>query len=216
VQGRIRSDYGDRATLMKTLQAEGITYEQYRERMREQVIVSVMKQKNVAAPVIVSPHKVEAYYQEHQDDYKVEDQVKLRMIVLTNAPDGGGPDTEKMVEEIRMKIKEGASFDDMAKVYSQGSERNHGGDWGWVERSVLRPELANAAFSLKPRELSDVVKIPNACCLMLVEDTRPSHSKPLSEVRKIIEQTLQFEERSRLEKEWIERLKKKTFVRIYP
>ena len=37
----------------------------------------------------------------------------------------------------------------MAGVYSQGAQRSQGGDWGWVERSVLRKELAETAFSLK-------------------------------------------------------------------
>jgi parvulin-like peptidyl-prolyl isomerase len=117
--------------------------------------------------------------------------------------------------EILSKIKEGAAFADMAAVYSQGSQRNQGGDWGWVEKSVLRKELAETAFSLKPGEISSVIETPEACYLMLVEEKRAAHVKALGDVRDEIEKTMLAQERARLQKQWIERLKKKTFVRYF-
>jgi peptidyl-prolyl cis-trans isomerase SurA len=216
VRDQIRQKYyGDRVTMTKTLQAEGITYEQLRTRLREQVIVAAMRQKNVSSELIISPHKVEAYYLAHRDDYKVEDTVKLRMIVLNKPADTNAPQADKLAEEILLKVKEGTPFGEMAKVYSQGSEKNREGDWGWVEKSVLRKELADAAFSLKPGEHSCVIDTPDTCYLMLVEDKRPAHSKSLGEVRDIIEKNLLLEERDRLEKQWVERLKKKTFIKYY-
>ena len=97
----------------------------------------------------------------------------------------------------------------------QGSQREQGGDWGWVERSVLRKELADVAFSLKPGQMSDIIETPQACYLMLVEQKRPAHVRPLSEVRDDIEATLRTQEQSRLEKQWIGGLKKKTFIRYF-
>jgi len=86
-----------------------------------------------------------------------------------------------------------------------------------VERKVLRKELAEVAFSLKVGEHSGVIEThdPSACYLMYVEDKRPAHYKSLGEVRDEIEQNLKLEEKSRLEKQWIAKLRKKTFVRYY-
>ena len=103
----------------------------------------------------------------------------------------------------------------MASVYSQGSQRSQGGDWGWVERSVLRKELADTAFALKPGQVSDVIETPEACYLMLVEQTRPAHVKPLSDVRDEIEVTLRTQAQKHLEQQWIAQLKKKTFIRLF-
>jgi hypothetical protein len=47
---------------------------------------------------------------------------------------------------------------------------------------------------------------------MLVEEKQPGHYKTLGEVRDEIEKNLQIEEKARLEKQWIAKLKKKTFV----
>jgi parvulin-like peptidyl-prolyl isomerase len=215
VQDRIRERFGDRITLMKTLQAQGETFETFRREVREQYIVSALRAKNISPEkIFISPYKVESYYLAHQDDFKVEDEIKLRMIVL-NKTSSDDTNTASLAGEILAKIKEGATFQEMASVYSQGSQRSQGGDWGWVERSVLRKELADVAFTLKAGQVSDVIQTPEACYLMLVEQTRPAHVKPLGEVRDDVEATLLTQEQKQLEQKWIEQLKKKAFVRLF-
>ncbi len=80
---------------------------------------------------------------------------------------------------------------------------------------MLRKELAETAFTLPVGKLSDVIETPDACYLMLVEDKRAEHFKPLSEVREEIERTMLTQERTRLEQQWIDKLRKKTFVRYF-
>ncbi len=214
VQDRIRDRYGDRITLMKSLQAQGMTYEQFRKDIRDQYIISALRAKNVSQEVVISPYKIENYYLAHQDDFKVGNQVKLRMIVL-NKSSSDDLSAHRMAEEILTQIKQGASFAQMASVYSQGSQQSQGGDWGWIDRSVLREQLADIAFSLKPGQMSGIIDTPQACYLMLVEQKRPAHVKPLGEVRDDIEATLRAQEQSRLEKQWIAELKQKTFIRYF-
>ena len=215
VQHRIRDRFGDHSTLTKSLQAEHITYETFREQVREEIIIEAMRQKFVSEGVIISPLKIQAYYNAHQDDYKVEDEIHLRMIVLDSTAAPTPEARKRMAQEIIGKIDEGASFSEMAAIYSTGSQRNQGGDWGWVERSVLRKELADAAFSLTPGKHSGVIETTDAAYVMLVEDTHPAHTRPLSEVRSDIENNLQAEQRAKVQKDWIDGLKKKTFVRYF-
>jgi parvulin-like peptidyl-prolyl isomerase len=214
VADRIHEQFGDRITLMKTLQAQGITYEQFSKSVRDQYIESALRAKNVSQAIIISPYKIETYYLAHQDDFKVQDEIKLRMIVV-NKTSGDDTNAMNLAREIRTKINEGAAFAEMASVYSQGSQQHQGGDWGWVERSVLRKELADVAFSLKTGQVSDVIETADACYLMLVEQVRPAHVQPLGEIRAGIEKTLRTQERARLEKEWIDGLKKKNFIRYF-
>jgi peptidyl-prolyl cis-trans isomerase SurA len=214
VQDRIRERFGDRITFIKTIQAQGMTVEQFRKDVRDQYIVSALRQKNVSQEIVISPYKVETYYQTHKDDFKMEDEIKLRMIVLNKtSPDD--TNTVQRANEILAEIKGGASFQEMASVYSEGSQKSQGGDWGWVERSVLRKDLADAAFSLKPGQVSGVIDTAQSVYLMLVEQTKPAHAKPLDEVRDEIEKTLRTQEQARLEKQWIDGLKKKTFIRYF-
>jgi peptidyl-prolyl cis-trans isomerase SurA len=264
VQERIQEKYGgNRITLTKTLQAQGVSHERFRQEMREQFIVEALRQKNISSEIIISPHKVEKYYQAHRDEFKVEDEVKLRILVLTKPTNPEAPNPQKLVEEILTKLKEGASFSEMA-VYSQDARSSQEGKW--YERDQLTKGLADVAFGLEAGQFSgvlsrsagddywickyegglpttakhygvdsdtkkehlieelslvndlsaaDKVPVPREFFIMLVEDKRTAHFKPLGDVREQIERSLLLEERNRIEKQWIERLKKKTFVRYF-
>ena len=101
------------------------------------------------------------------------------MIVL-NKTSADDTNTLELAREILAKIKDGATFAEMASVYSQGSQQHQGGDWGWVERSVLRKELADVAFALKPGQVSDVIDTPDAGLSHARRgQTGPRTSKPL-------------------------------------
>ncbi len=214
VQDRIREQFGDRVTLMKTLQARGMTFEQFRQQVRDQYVTTALRRQNIQREIIVSPTKVQNYYQSHLNNFKMEDQVKLRMIVLNKtSPDDQNPG--KFAREIQSKLKDGATFTEMASIYSQGSQQHQGGDWGWVEKSVLRKELADVAFSLSPGQVSNAIDTPDAVYLMLVEDKKPAQSKPLADVRTEIEKTLIAQQQAQLQKQWIDGLKKKTFIRYF-
>lgn len=214
VQQRIHDDYRDRVTLTKTLRAEGITYEAFKRNIRENIVIGALRDKHINQALIISPQKIEAYYQTNQAQFQVEDQVHLRMIVLNKAKDDPTAATA-LSKEILKKLDEGASFAEMAGVYSEGSQKGQQGDWGWVDRSVLRKDLVETAFSLKPGQHSGVIDTPEACYIMLVEEVRGSHLKPMAEVRAQIEKTLMAQEQARLQKQWIERLKKKAYIRYY-
>lgn len=256
---------GNRTTFIQTLQAEGITLERHRQTIRDRIILGWLRQKNISSELIVSPHRVEVYYLAHREEFKVQDEVKLRMIVLKCPGESEVARTEKLVEDILTAIKEGATFAEMATIHSEGSQRSQGGDLGWWEPSRLNKGLADTAESLQAGQISGVMSRsigddywvcqysnnvpilgrhyqadsvlkkeilveerqfetasaatnlppPIEFYLMLVEDKRPTRFKTLTEVREQIEKDLLAQERTRLEKAWIEKLKKKTFVRVF-
>jgi len=215
VQGRINDDIrrvGDRLTLVKSLQAQGITFEAYRNKIREREILRQMWIQKVPMEPIISPAKIETYYAQHRDQFKMEDQVKLKMIVLTNAP---GLSTKEMAKEIISKLDEKVPFDELARIYSQDSKASEGGERGWLERKVLREDLAKVAFGLNPGEHSQPIETPEATSILLVEDKKVSYTKTLSEVRDEIEGILRGEETKRLHKQWVDQLKAKSFVRYF-
>ena len=79
----ISSDYGgNRAAFVKTLEAENLTLSQYRDQVRERVIIQAMRGHKTQQAIVVSPHKMEKYYSENLDQYKVGEQIKLRMIFI--------------------------------------------------------------------------------------------------------------------------------------
>lgn len=215
VQDRIRERYGDRVKLIKTLEAQNTTYEQFRTDIRDQFIVEQMRLKNVSSAVIISPFKIETYYKEHPEDFKLPDQIRLRMIELRKR-DGGDPEAvRRLAREILGKLEAGAKFAEMASVYSEGSQRRDGGDLGWVNKSALRKEFVDATNTLKAGQRTGVIETPDACFLLYVEELKSAQLRPLVEVRDEIEKTLLAQEQTRLQKKYVERLKSKAFVRYF-
>jgi peptidyl-prolyl cis-trans isomerase SurA len=222
IDDRIREEIqqrfgGDRARFIKTLYAEGMTYETYRREEREKFIIGYMKHQNGSDmfKILISPLKIQQYYEAHQDTYKVGDQVKLRMIVIDQRSDQPPGTAKRLADEVLAKIKAGASFEQMARVNSSGMQRAEGGARGWVDRNEFRPELDRVAFSLHAGERSEVIELPEACYILEVEDAHPAHVRSLTEVRDEVERVLKDQESLRLYKRWINRLEKKTFIRYY-
>jgi peptidyl-prolyl cis-trans isomerase SurA len=212
VADEIHERYGDRITCIRSLQAQGETFEKFREDVRERYIISELRFKNLSdEKVIISPYRIENYYMLHQDDFKVGDQVKLRMIVLakSSADDKGA---RKMADEISSELQKGASFEQLASVYSQDTHQQ-GTDW--IEQSVLRPELAEAVGTLKPGQTSGVIETADNCYILRLEDKRAEHVKPLNDVRGAIETTLRTQQQKEIQQRWIESLKKKAFIRFF-
>lgn len=217
IQSQIDKDmkrYGDRLTLTKTLQAQGITFETYRKRIRERTILELMWQQKVPRDPLVSPAKIEDYYVRNRDNFKLEDQVKLRMILLTNNPQNAAYSPKKLGEELLRKLDDNVSFGELASVYSQDSFAAAGGDRGWLQKTQMRADLAEVAFSLEPGE-HRLIETPGGIEIIQVEDKKVSYLQTLSEVRDQIEAALKAEESKRRKQQWIDQLKKKSFVRYF-
>jgi peptidyl-prolyl cis-trans isomerase SurA len=212
VADRIKEQFGDRITCIRTLQAQGMTFEKFRQQVRDQTIIDQLRmQKRTENKIIISPYKIETYYKLHQDDFKVGDQVQLQMIVINKiSPDDTA--ARQKAGEILADLKKGSSFQQLASLYSQDPEQK-GSDW--IETSVLRKELADAVDTLKPGETSGIIETPDECYILQLNGKRGARVKPLNDVRSNIETTLRTQAQKEQERRWIDTLKKKAFIRYF-
>ena len=202
---------GDRLAFIRTLQAQGYTLQRFRKVETDKMIVQAMRQRAVKTDPILSPSKVEKFYQEHNADYSTPEQVKLRMIVLHK----DSPDAKKVAEEIRAKVKSGSDFAKMAQMYSEDASKETGGDWGWVDRATLNATLSAPAFALKPGQVSKVLEMGNNYYLLSVEARKQAETKPLASVRDEAEKKVLQAERQAAQERWIKYLRDKAYIRIF-
>jgi parvulin-like peptidyl-prolyl isomerase len=217
VDTTIRESFGgDRNTFIKTLQAQNYTLSKFRDLERDKIIVQAWRAKNVKSNLFVPPNKITEYYAQHKKEFSSKEEVKLRMIMIPGQGNSGNSAAQKaMVEEIRAKIITGADFDRMAQMYSQDATRDLGGDWGWIDRKTLSEPLSNAAFGLKPGEVSQVVEVGGNYYLLKVEGRHDAVVRSLKEVRADIEKKLQQEEAQRLQEHWLAGLRAKAYIKTF-
>jgi peptidyl-prolyl cis-trans isomerase D len=155
-----------------------------------------LDRNKVLSGIQVSDQDLKAYYTQHQDEFRVPEQVKVSHILIKTPP--AGPDgkvddkavaeAQKKAQDVLNQLKAGAKFDDLAKKYSDdpGSAKQ-GGELGWIGRGRTVPDFEKAAFSLPKGQTSDLVKSSYGFHIIHVEDKQDAHVKSLDEVRAQIE-----------------------------
>jgi len=129
---------------------------------------------------------VAAYYNAHLAQYKVEDQVKARHILI-GVPDGADAKTDAAAkataEEVLKKIKAGGDFAALAKQYSTDpGSKDTGGELGYFGKGKMVPAFEQAAFALQPGQVSGLVKTSFGYHIIQVEERQTAHTKTLAEV----------------------------------
>lgn len=213
----IRDEFGgDRATFIKTLQAQNYSLSEFKKLEKEKIIVAAMRGKNVKPVTTISPTKVNEYYQKHKAEFTAKEQVKLRLIMIpTRAAEGNSAAQKAIAEEILGKLADGAPFDRMAQMYSEDATRDSGGDWGWIERKTLAPQLEKVAFALPAGRVSHVIELGPNYYILKVEEKRGGQTPSLAKLRPEIEKKLMQEEQQRQQEIWLAGLREKAYIRKF-
>ncbi len=215
IQTITREEFGgDRAAFTRTLAAQGYSLEKFKQMETDKMIVQAMRGQMAKADTSVPAEKLQQYYQSHREEFTSEEQIKLRMISIKK----GGNNSEgrrKMIEEIREKILGGAEFQDLARMYSEDTTQENGGDWGWINRRTLNESLSKIAFALKPGVCSQIIDLGNSYFLLFVEAKKAPETKPFSVVRDDIEKKLLQEQRQTVQSAWTAKLRKKAYIKMF-
>jgi len=205
----------DRSKFLAYLRARGTTLREYRREVEEDIIYGYMKQQQRKSQSIVSPVRIETFYNENKDRFYQEDSVHLRLIQLNRS--SGESDLQLYTRgmEVINRFEAGEKFEDLASEYSKDSRRNKGGDWGWQKRSDLRKEFSEPLFDLKQGEVSRPVITPEGCFVLFAEDRKYAGIQPIDDVRDDIERILIQQMGRQSEERWLERLRRNGYVKHY-
>jgi len=161
----------------------------------------------VEAQTRVTREELQSYYDQHRDEYRGPEQVKISHILIKTplpGPDGkvdpkGVEEAQKKAEDVLRQLKSGAKFEELAKKYSQDAESaKNGGSLGWIQRGRF-PSAAvdKAAFSLPKGAASDVINAGYGFDIIRVDDKQEAHVKTLDEVKDQIEPVLKQQKAAR-------------------
>lgn len=206
----------DHVELLQALTAQQITFEEWRDQLRDQLIVSILRRQEVLDRIAISPTDIERRYQERAEEFQIPEKVKLRMISLNRGETEQEHETKRrQARELRERLVFGENFAALARQYGEGSRAGRGGDWGWIAPNDLRPELAAVARQLDPGRISDVIETEDQYYLLLVEARRAASVKPIEEVSAMLRDELWREAYERMNDAWMENLRQRHFVKTF-
>jgi peptidyl-prolyl cis-trans isomerase D len=150
----------------------------------------VVDEAKIAQSISVPEAQLRAMYEAQKDRFRTPERVKVRHILLktTDKPKEDVSKIEAKAEDILKQLKAGANFADLAKKYSDdpGSAAK-GGDLGWIARGQTVKNFENVAFSLKPNQLSNVIKTEYGFHIIQVLEKEDAHLKSFEEVKPQLE-----------------------------
>jgi peptidyl-prolyl cis-trans isomerase SurA len=213
----IRENFGgDRNTFIKTLEAQNYTLGEFKQKEMEKMIVGAMRSHNVKSNTIISPTKVEEYYRKHRDEFTSKEQIKLEMIMISGQQDtANAPAQKALAEEVLGKLASGGDFADIARLYSEDSTKDNGGDWGWIEHNTLAAPLEKFAFNMPVGRISNIIDYAGNYYILKVEDKHGGTTKSLAEARSDIEKRLLQEEAQGIQERWIASLRAKAYIKTF-
>ncbi|MBI4388820.1 MAG: peptidylprolyl isomerase [Nitrospinae bacterium] len=199
------------------LEREHATLEQYKNRIRDQILMSKVVSFELRNRIVLSEKEIKEYYLSHQKDFSVNDTVRARHILFIFDPAMSEAQKRaklKLAEQALAEIKGGGDFAQAAKKYSEDVSASSGGDLGLLERGKLAPAFEQAAFKLQPGEVSDIVKTSYGLHIIKIEEFVPGKVKPYSEVKAEIDRILFSQKREKEYKAWMDELRKTAFIEI--
>jgi len=179
--------------LVTALRREGMDIDQYRAKIRVELEKGILISRQVEKKVNIFPDDVERYYNANKIKYMTKERAHLLHILIRILNDAT-PEQVKAAfskaQEVHKRALQGEDFSKLAREYSDGAGASEGGDIGWVDRSSLLKEIADAAFKLTPGGVSQPVRTSLGVHLIKVVEIQHAKLTPLSEVEKDIKDYL--------------------------
>jgi len=154
-------------SMEEILKAKGETVESFRERTRKNLILKKMKQALASEnKITITDDEIKKFYDSNPDLFMKPSRVHLQQIFRQPKPNAKTADekawqeTQKEVEKALARIKAGESFEAVARSVSEAPDHQKGGDMGWIPTEALPPFLKQVLPTMKPGDLSPVLKSP--------------------------------------------------------
>ncbi len=156
--------FADAAAFDLALTNAGLTRDALSQRLRRQMAIQELVESKVVSGIEVADARADEFYKANPELFVQPEQVQARHILIrteATADAAAKAEARKQIDGIRQKIVDGGDFAELAKARSQdpGSKEN-GGDLGFFARGQMVKPFEEAAFALKPEEISPVVETP--------------------------------------------------------
>jgi peptidyl-prolyl cis-trans isomerase SurA len=200
-------------SLQASLEAEGLTMTEYRTRLGDQILLQKTINFAVRSKVVITDMKIEEHYNNNKDLFTEKESLKIRQIYFLDPKDSSAR-SELLIraEGIAQEIQDGKDFSDLAGEFSEGPEKEFGGDLGYLKLGSALKEVEDAALVLKIGEVSKPFWSPAGLHIIKLEDRKGDSG--IDEVRDRIKEKLFQEEFQSKFRQWRAGLREKAYIEI--
>ncbi|MBW2621340.1 MAG: peptidylprolyl isomerase [Deltaproteobacteria bacterium] len=195
----------------------GMTMALVRQDVRDQLNRMKLVEKTMRPRIIISKDAVRAYYKEHQDEYKIENKIHLRNILLL-IPSGATKDDIQVIleqaKEITEKIRAGLDFSEAVRKFSKDRNARTGGDMGLLSSSDLAKVIRDALKDLEEGQITQPLRLGQTVQILQLVQRLDQEDKIFIRAQKDIQEILEQRELKKRFEKWFEELRAKSVIEI--
>jgi peptidyl-prolyl cis-trans isomerase SurA len=167
--------------LEKAATAQGISYEDFKQNMRNRIITQKVIADQVGSHLNLTKEEEQQFYDEHKNEMEQPESIRLsEILVAPKASKNQDPASkqaadaaalaaaEAKADDLLKQIRAGAKFEDLAKKESEGPSASQGGDLGAFKRGTLAKELEDKTFAMKAGDVTDVIRTKQGYVILKV------------------------------------------------
>jgi peptidyl-prolyl cis-trans isomerase SurA len=161
--------------LPQALAQQGVDYRSYRDEIRRQLTLQLLRQRDVIGRINISPRELDQFLARQQSapDQNAEYNVSH---ILISVPVSATPEQiaarEARAREVFEKAKGGDDFAQLAVTYSDSSTNIEGGALGWRRGAQLPSIVAEQVAKMKAKEVSEPIRTPSGFHIFRLNEMR--------------------------------------------
>ena len=170
--GRIAESNGlTLQALRQRLDADGVSFTQFRDDIRQDIILNRLREREVDSRIQISDSELENFIAAQSGVSADSEEINIAQILL-RVPENSASDrvesTRARAEELVAQLKDGADFARVAASFSNAPEALQGGELGWRNTDRLPTLFIDAIKGLKPGDVTPVFRSPNGFHILKV------------------------------------------------
>jgi len=218
--------------LEKAAEAQGASYEEFKQNLRNQIITQKVIGQEVGSKLAMNKDEEKKFYDLHRAEMEQAEEVRLSEILIAPKPGGKPavgadgkpvPPTEEeteaalaaakaKAEDILDQVHKGAKFGDLAKKYSDGPSAKDGGDLSYFKRGTLSKELEDRVFALKAGDVTDVVRTKQGYVILEAVEHQAAGIPTLKQVEPKIQDALYMQKLQPALRAYLTTLREQAFI----
>ncbi len=233
-------------SLQKEAEKQGVSWEDFQQNMRNDIIMQKVIADEVGGHLSMTTEEEQKFYGEHKNEMEQPESIHLSEILIapkSAAPAAAPPKTDTnastteatqtatkdpaadaaaldaakaKAEDLLKQIRGGASFEDIAKKFSDGPSAAEGGDLGVFTRGKLAKELEDKTFAMKAGDITDVIRTRQGYVILKVTEHQQAGIPPMKDVLPKIQDALYYEKLQPALRTYLTKLREEAYIKYAP
>jgi peptidyl-prolyl cis-trans isomerase SurA len=202
------------AMLKQAVEAQGITFADYREQLKQEILRYKLLGREINYKVQVTTGEIREYFREHIDEYRAKPKVRVSSLSYELPKNVSADDMDAIRQQAQSTRDLLLNGEDFEKVLAAQGDKAFGGDMGNLVEEDLTEQLQQVLTGLDVGQVSEPIEMNNQLHLFMVTARNPGDINLFDRVKDDIEKIIEKEKTDQRFKEWAQELRDRGHIDI--